>query len=592
MSVGADIDDAATEAYSRHLDLRIRGSQAQHWLCLCAVTVFSAYSVSSLSSAFSNGLMLYWLVASLTVYTVSSSFCVLSKRWIKAVSARLLVLRGLTFVQGITLATATVWFESMPMLDQFAFGLLLCAALNTALVVTSGSSWLFIAFALPSIVALSASLSSDLIMHTSPLLNVERPGLVLSVASLIFVASMHRVSMCFNTTIRQSLSALEHNKRTNLNLRAAVFAAKKANDSKTRFLASASHDLRQPINSLALFIASLRLKTETLEQEGIVNSMAEAIESIDSQLESLLDISKLDAGIVEPHPRVIQLNEFLSQIVAAYKASGSTSGIDADISASVPIRFNAGNDPIAIKTDPALLDRIVRNLISNAIKYTLTGEIRVQSDIKNDHAVILVQDSGVGISPEELNRVFDEFYQVDNPQRDAQRGLGLGLSIVHRLCELLEIHVTFRSKVGVGTSIELTLPLSRSREVTSQPQKRPTVNQSAVSVLVLDNEVSILHAMESVLTRMGHKVKTVLSAEAAIQAFTSARYDIALIDYRLPGALNGIDVIQRFQRLDPRIRCYLVTGDSNIKQDLSSIDILYKPMTADKLAKIFSNQTR
>ena len=218
------------------------------------------------------------------------------------------------------------------------------------------------------------------------------------------------------------------------------------------------------------FVASLKIKTETQDQQDIVDAMADSIQSIDSQLESLLDISKLDAGIVEVNTRVIDLVVFVARIVAAYQTpstlpcvqssnAGETAkaekgvkleegvkGFEAiefnsvsfnDSFADVPIRYVSNMAVATVKTDPALLGRIFRNLISNAIKCTPTGRIRVGITQSVNNVVVSIEDTGVGISAEHLRKVFEEFYQVDNPQRDAKRGLGLGLSIVQRLCELL-----------------------------------------------------------------------------------------------------------------------------------------------------------
>jgi signal transduction histidine kinase len=541
-----------------------------------------------------------------------------------SVHAKLILMTVFALIEGSTLVSPLIWFDSISASSQLLMIMPLVAGLIFCIMATAGYQPLFLAFSFPIVAGLTFVMffgqvgipfrESEEVAHfyVSLGLGVGVYWLLQRLASNVYI------------NIRDSLKASLRNKQTNQNLKAAVRSAKKANESKTRFLASASHDLRQPINSLALFVASLKIKTETQDQQDIVDAMADSIQSIDSQLESLLDISKLDAGIVEVNTRVIDLVVFVARIVAAYQTpstlpcvqssnAGETAkaekgvkleegvkGFEAiefnsvsfnDSFADVPIRYVSNMAVATVKTDPALLGRIIRNLISNAIKCTPTGRIRVGITQSVNNVVVSIEDTGVGISAEHLRKVFEEFYQVDNPQRDAKRGLGLGLSIVQRLCELLGHPLAIRSKVGVGTSVSITLPLSDAAPAQEANKRWAKRDAAVLNILVLDNERSTLAGMKSVLTRMGHGVKTVSDAEEAVIVFNQTRYDIALVDYRLPGAKTGIDVIKQFRQLDPRVSCFLVTGDSNIKDDLSSIEIIYKPVTSDKLRRIFESRT-
>ncbi len=546
---------------------------------LCLLVAAMSLSLDNAGVAAGEG-VLSWLLGATLALLVCYLLRWQAVRSKRSVDAKLRVFFMLTLVESCAYASVLYWFAHGSVVSQVLLVLLMFAALINCIMVTAGYRLFYFAFSVPIALGLMwVALFGEFATSARAADNAVEYYAYLSLG-LVLLGLLQRLANHVYANIRDSLSANYHNKQINQNLKAAVLAAKKANESKTRFLASASHDLRQPINSLALFIASLKLQTATPAQADIVAAMAEAIESIDSQLESLLDISKLDAGIVEVHSRTFNLVDFMARVLSAYQPAA--------LAADVPVRFDCAPLQLMVRTDPVLFDRVVRNLVGNAIKYTPTGDIRISITQRNGQAVVGVTDSGVGISPEHLHKVFDEFYQVDNPQRDAQRGLGLGLSIVHRLCQLLELNIAFRSNLGVGTQVQLFVPLSEQASTTSPTKQKGYGHGRALNILVLDNEPSILMAMDSVLRRMGHNATTVESADEALLAFNQVRYDIALVDYRLPGAASGLDIIAQFTQLDPRVKCFLVTGDSNIKRDLSAVEIIYKPLTANKLQHIFN----
>ena len=520
----------------------------------------------------------------LTLSVLIVLFCCAFVRWLSLKRLRstrraLATVSMIAVIEGSCLALQLSG-GSLESVQVNPFAWLIAAACVIAMVVTlSGHVMAIFCFCAPLLAYLIWGL---MLVNGSRDTGLEPYKLLpLGIALGFAILSLGLLIIDYSRTIREAITAAQRNAAVKANLRAAVHSARRANQAKTRFLAAASHDLRQPINSLALLIASLGLRTESSEQQNIVDSMSLAIKSIDSQLESLLDISKLDAGIIEPSMTVLDLCELCAQLVDTYQRRPQV---------DVRMSFSRPEHPVWIKTDPALAARILSNLLGNAFKYTVIGAVNLGIRVERETATVTIEDSGVGIAEEDLHKVFDEFYQVGNPQREASRGLGLGLSIVQRLSLLLGFKLSLRSKLGVGTAISVLMPLSASPRRVEQQQRVARQPRTQQHVLVLDNEVEITQAMQTLISRLGHRVNVYHSGDAALLGLTQHPFDIALIDYRLPGQMNGVDIIQRLRRMDRRIECYLVTGDSDIQQDLTGIPVIYKPLTQDKLQPVFERR--
>jgi signal transduction histidine kinase len=244
---------------------------------------------------------------------------------------------------------------------------------------------------------------------------------------------------------RRRSSALQKGRRIPaVRARSALDSAEAASRAKTRFLASASHDLRQPIQTISLFAAALALRPLDERSRAIASNMNEAVRDLSVELDALLDVSKLDAGLVQSQPVRLQLRSFLKRVRAifAVPAREKRIGLTTDCA-----------DDLWICTDRNLLERIVRNLVENAVKYTDAGHVRIVASQDKSAVSLFVEDSGCGIDSAELPRIFEEFYQIQNPERDRRRGLGLGLAIVRRLTTMLQIPMRFTSAIGVGTRV-------------------------------------------------------------------------------------------------------------------------------------------
>ncbi len=244
---------------------------------------------------------------------------------------------------------------------------------------------------------------------------------------------------------------------SNRQLAAARAEAEGANRAKSKFLAAASHDIRQPVQSLVLLSAALSQHLHGHPVQHLVVHLDKSLDALRTLLNSLLDISRLDAGIIEPVIEPVELDDVVSTIAEEYRLRATERGL--------AFRCDIGCG--AVNTDRALLERILRNLLENALRYTFAGHIGLYCRSKGDTIEIDVEDTGIGIADEDLHRIFEEFYQVGNHERDRAQGLGLGLSIVRRLVQMLGHHIDLQSEVGRGTRFTVTIP--RSHAAVAEP---------------------------------------------------------------------------------------------------------------------------
>ncbi len=252
--------------------------------------------------------------------------------------------------------------------------------------------------------------------------------------------------------------------KSNQQLRVALQQAESAMQAKTRFLAAASHDLRQPMHTLSLFGAALLRRPLDPPAAAIARSMNLALQSLATQMDALLDISKLDAQVVPVNSRVFALRPWLASLCDEMLPTAQGKGL----ALSLPLP-----DEVFVETDPLLLERVLRNLLDNALKYTALGAVEVRVERDGEVWRVRVRDSGCGIAEAEQSRIFEEFYQVDNPERDRARGLGLGLSIVSRLVDLLDLTLALESRPGQGSSFSSALRRRRRRSSRRRPPRRP-----------------------------------------------------------------------------------------------------------------------
>lgn len=363
---------------------------------------------------------------------------------------------------------------------------------------------------------------------------------------------------------------------------------------KTRFLAAAGHDLRQPVAAANLFVDALKLTSPTPRQSELIARLDQSMSIFSGLLERLLDISKFDAGLVQPK-------------IASFDLAGLFSWMEQNFAQSAldkELRFRLYfplSRPLIVRTDIFLLQSVLMNLVTNAIKFTSRGGILISARQRGDKVLLQVWDTGIGIAETDLPHIFDEFYQVANPQRSREAGLGLGLSICQRAMSLLGGEVRCRSQLGRGTVFELNLPLNgKPHEIEPLSVKNASAEIANIHflrgrrVVVVEDDALVAEGMCSLLQELGGEVRHFHSAEEALQHndLTGANYFI--VDYALGGKLSGIQFLEILQkRLNTPIRAVVVTGETS-SQFISRIKncpwpVLHKPISFGNLISLLSH---
>lgn len=367
-------------------------------------------------------------------------------------------------------------------------------------------------------------------------------------------------------------------------LEAAKEAAERANRGKSRFLAAASHDLRQPLQSLSAYLAVMTHRVEGDELAAIAQEMDISLRAMGGLLDALLDISQLESGSIRPRITEFDLQGVLNAVTANNRPAAEQKGLTLT---------QADSDSV-VRSDEALLTRILDNFVSNAIRYTEKGSIDIASEIVGDHMRISVADTGIGIPQEQVGLVFEEYYQLDNPTRDRGKGLGLGLAIVQRIAKLLDQKLEVSSKVGEGSTFSVDTPFVRTaREgaVTPASSIQGSASPGETTILLVDDDSRVRHAMKMLLTTAGfHTVSAKDPNEALVVAQSGYDPDVLISDYRLP-VCNGVELVREFRTTISRdIPVIMMTGDTSIEHirdaDLPNCHVMHKPSDARQLIKL------
>ena len=365
-------------------------------------------------------------------------------------------------------------------------------------------------------------------------------------------------------------------------------------EEKTRFFAAASHDLRQPLHAIALFGAVLEKDLQGQPQHTNATRLMRAVNALGTSLDTMLDISRLDAGVIVPDVQAVALNPIFQSINQVFASLAEEKGLQLRLRAS----------PLWVRTDAQLLQRLLANLVENAIKYTSRGGVLVLARARGDVVWIDVTDTGAGIAPEHQGLIFQEFYQVNNPGRDRTQGLGIGLSIVRRLSALLDHPLDLHSNLKRGSRFRLRIPLSQAPanrvsevsgpDVHSPPDLHTTLPPALPQrVLLIDDEADIGDAMVALLNVHGVQLQVARDEPQAIRAFEQAAANgqplqALVCDYRLANGVDGLDLSQRLrQQFSPQLPLLLVTGETAPERLLtvrdSNLPVLFKPVAAAAL---------
>ncbi len=396
---------------------------------------------------------------------------------------------------------------------------------------------------------------------------------------LFFVVLMNTMIARMATQIAKSAMRDVHNTRHMRELLVEKAKAESANDEKTRFIAAANHDIRQPLNSMGMFLYSLRqqLKEDSAEKKAALQGVENSYKSLNELFSGLAQMATIDARDIEVNRHSISLDSLLEPLVMELDPVAKERGI----------ALNYERSDQNVDTDPFLLARMCRNLIGNAIRYTPYGSVDISSEVVGSTLILNIADTGVGISAEQQSKIFEEYYQVQDQPREERKGLGLGLSIVKRISDLLDHRIQIHSVQGEGSTFSIELPLAE--EFSLHEPKAVELNAFyGLRILVVDDEAEILTGMESLLSGWDCEVFCAQNPEQALEIAAQFRPDLVLCDYRLGAGANGVDLLKSLRsKLDLRIPCFIISGDLDYRVREASVmngfDFMYKPIEPEIL---------
>jgi signal transduction histidine kinase/ActR/RegA family two-component response regulator len=412
---------------------------------------------------------------------------------------------------------------------------------------------------------------------------------VLALGCLLFLLGQSGQALLAQRTSRESLLLRFENldliERLQVETERAGEArgrAEEANLAKSKFLAAASHDLRQPVHALELFLEVLARSELSDVQHKVLSNARSASQASAQMLNTLLDFSRIEAGVIEPHPRPFPLQPLLNKLE-------NELGSQVD---SKDIVYRCRETRLAVYSDPNLLELILRNLITNAIRYTDRGGLLIACRQRGDSVLIEVYDTGIGIDPSQQREIFREFHQLGNPERDRLKGLGLGLAITDGLARQLGHELSLSSRPGRGSVFRVRLPRARVPFAEllsphSDSQLRADQLQGR-RVLVIDDDASVRQAMLQLLTDWGCDCRVAEDIDEALAQFDQWQPELLISDYRLREEQTGAQAIQSVRSaLNQLLPALIITGDTAPQRLLEAratgVPLLHKPVSVEEL---------
>ncbi|MFT5417888.1 MAG: signal transduction histidine kinase [Gammaproteobacteria bacterium] len=418
--------------------------------------------------------------------------------------------------------------------------------------------------------------------------------LSLAVVTLIYLAALTSFNIRLNRNFALSLALRFENLDLIEQLKSQTAAALKANAAKSKFLAAASHDLRQPLYSLGLFATVLDEMIAEAKPRKVVEQIRHSLNALENLFDKLLDISQLDAGVVDATKVDCQLDDLFEALARDFDGPAAAKGLTIEWPVSPP----------AVHSEPVLLEQIVRNLIANAIRYTDNGGVTVSALSDGDGVTIAVADSGIGMPVDATEDIFVEFYQLENSERDREKGLGLGLSIVQRSAALLGHTITVQSVPGEGSTFSVILEKAHAQGLDTRPSES-VESEHAYSftqdtlAIIIDDDASIREGAGQLLELWGCSVVTAEDEKTALEGLAElGRTPTAIVsDFRLRDSHTGIDVVNAIHaRYGENIPALLMTGDIEqerlIMMESSNFEVLHKPVPPLKLRAFLEHAAR
>jgi two-component system, sensor histidine kinase len=489
---------------------------------------------------------------------------------------------ALAAAAGAAIGLGSVLFlPQIPFMQQALLGIVLFATPAAGVAVSQSSRYIVTAYALCILIPAAISWS---LLHLDQAFVV--PGLTLLYCAVIVMAAADGEKLLLRSVnIRHERDQLVRDlEQRNADVHAAVALAEQSAQARARVLAAASHDLRQPLHALSVYSAVLASKPAPDLLNEVSGNIDQIVRSLSSLLNGLLDLSRLSSGYFVPERKPLDLQSLITSVCIEFQHAAKQKGL----------ALVRETSPVSILGDAVAIGRIARNLIDNAIKYTDDGEVCVALTLEavagGQSAVLAVNDTGKGIPAAEIDRIFEEFYQIDNPGRERSRGVGLGLAIVQRLCELIGARIEVRSTVNEGTSFRVTLPALIPPVQVDDPPPTNGVPASlqGLRVYVVDDEIGILKGMSALLGVWGVRTSTGSTSAEADQLFAEhGPPDLLIVDLRLGADEHGAGLAARLQRTYGRFPVRIITGETAseaLRQaNEAGFPVLQKPIAPEVL---------
>ena len=476
---------------------------------------------------------------------------------------------------------AIFFLPRLPILDQALLGSILFAMPAAGVAVSQSSRYIVGAYAFSMLIPACATW---MVLHPSQALALG--GLMVLYCGVIILAAAD----CDQLLLRSVMIRNERDRlirdleQRNAEVRTAMGAAEQSAQARARVLAAASHDLRQPLHALSVYTAVLAANPAPEALREVATNIDQIVRSLGSLLHGLLDLSRLSAGHYVLERRTLSLDKVVGAVCAEFQRTAAAQGL----------QLIVNTEPVQTIGDPLAVARIARNLLDNALKYTERGSIKVSVLLDNTAAerpvVLTIEDTGKGIPASEHLKIFEEFYQLDNPGRDRSKGVGLGLTIVQRLCELSGAEVSVRSEPGQGTcfrvGFQAMAPTIEPGEVNKQA--RADVSLRGVRVCLVDDEVDILKSMGHLLKAWGMESFMTDSVAGAEQIFRErGKPDLLITDLRLGKGEHGAELATRMRREFGGFPVLIITGETSStalrEATARGFKLLQKPVVAETL---------
>ena len=405
----------------------------------------------------------------------------------------------------------------------------------------------------------------------------------LAVMCLVVLPPYAILSRTLGQRIEKSVTQDFRNAELLEEVRATRDALEESSREKSLFMAATSHDLRQPLHAQSMILQIMNKRAAGTDLEDLVDKMMQSNEALIALFNALLEVSQLDAGTIEVRKSHHSLLEVSKLIIDEFQETAAQKNLTLEL---------IGEDTV-VYSDPVLLMRILRNLVSNAIKFTHEGGVTLELAVKGQDVYVSVCDTGIGIPESDHGTIFREYMQLGNPSRDRRKGIGLGLALVRRMCDLLDLEIDLNSKPGVGSCFGLLLPPGdRDHEVQLVNEPESELIRD-LDIMIIDDEQPILDAMEALFSEWSCRARAFTSLASAQKAIeeTGYRPELIISDYRLAEESNGVDTIKQLRQvLREEVPAIIISGDTDPglleKIHDQEFYLLHKPVQVDKLRNV------